>query len=104
VWRIAAPSTFPGGLLFIPSCAADGSGSMRWWDGGGELLFPVASSPPPLAWRTAVAAGRGGTAAAGSWPDPLVFCFFYSFEKLFAESLKILTALHCSEHKLQLTS
>jgi homoserine kinase len=77
---------------------------VRWWDCDDKLFFPAASSSPPLARRTAVAAGGGGTAVAGSGPSPLVFCFLNSFEKLFAESLKILTAHHCREHELQLTA
>jgi hypothetical protein len=74
--RTVAPSTTRGGHLFIPSGAADGGGSVRWWDGGSELLFPEAFSSTPLARRTVVAAGGGGTAAASSGPDPLVFWFF----------------------------
>jgi hypothetical protein len=50
----------------------------------------------------AVAAGGGGTTAADIGPDPLVFCFF--IEKLFAESLKVLTTNHCRELELRLTA
>jgi hypothetical protein len=65
----------PRGLLFNPSGAAHGGGSGRWWDGSGQ-----------------------------QWARPFSFLVFYSFENLFAESLKILTAHHCREHELQLTS
>jgi hypothetical protein len=112
----------PDGLLFIPFSSADG---------GADHLFPVASSSSPPARRTAVAVCGGGTAAASSssrrrapLPGSLLlvrrtvvvgrrrpavgptlwFLFFHSFEKLFAESLKILMAHHCREHELQLTA
>jgi hypothetical protein len=39
--------------------------------------FPTASSSPPVARRPAVAAGSGGTVAAGNGPVPLVFCFLF---------------------------
>jgi hypothetical protein len=65
----------------------------------GELLFPTASSSP--LWR----GGRWWWDGGGQqWARPFGFCFFYSFEKLFAESLKILMAHHCREHELQLTA
>jgi hypothetical protein len=43
-------------------------------------------------------------AAADSRPGLCVFLFFYCFEKIFAESLKVLTAYHCRELKLWLTA
>jgi hypothetical protein len=43
-------------------------------------------------------------AAADSRPGLCVFLFFYCFEKIFAESLKVLTAYHCRELKLRLTA
>jgi hypothetical protein len=51
-----------------------------------------------------VAAGGGGTvAAARSGPSFGVLCF-YSFKKVFAKSLKVLTAHHYSEPELRLTA
>jgi hypothetical protein len=75
----------PAGLLFIPSAAADGGGSVWWWDGGGELLFLAESSSLPLAQRTAVAVGGGGTEAA-EWARPFGFLFFILLKTLCRES------------------
>lgn len=87
----------------------------RWWQpggmqrpGGGGLRRPSGGGGPVVCdWRS----GRGGgdehcgPAAQGhgrptGGPAVLDFAFFYTFQKLFAESLNVLMAHRCCEMEL----